>query len=40
MNDVKRVLKEGKDNVLSVGGHELLDSSYLSVLRDDDYWGM
>ena len=40
INDVRRVLREGKDNVLSVGGNKLLDSSYLSGLKGDTYWGM
>ena len=40
MNDVRRVLKEGKENVVSVGGNKLLDSSCLSGLKGNTYWGM
>ena len=40
MNDVQRVLNEGKENVLSVGGNKLLDSSCLSGLKGNTYWGM
>ena len=40
MNDVRRVLKEGKENVLSVVGEKLLDSSCLSGLKGNTYWGM
>ena len=40
MNDVRRVLKEGKENVVSIDGNKLLDSSCLSGLKGNTYWGM
>ena len=40
VNDVQRVIREGKQYVLSVDGKELLDSSYLAVLKQHTYWGM
>ena len=40
MNDIQRVLEEGKANVVSCGGRGFLDSSYPSVLRGGTYFGM
>ena len=39
INDVERVIREGKKKVVSINGQAFLDSSHLCVLKNFTYWG-
>ena len=39
IDDVERVIREGKKKVISVNGQAFLDSSHLCVLKKYTYWG-
>ena len=39
INDVERVMKEGKKKVVSVSGKNFLDSSHFVILKKFAYWG-
>ena len=38
--EIERVIKEGKEGVVSVSGRTLLDSSHLDIIRKYSFWGM
>ena len=40
ISEVERVIREGKESVVSVNGRTLLDSSHLFILKKLTYWGM
>ena len=39
INDIERVIKEGKKKVVSVSGRNFLDSSHFVILKKFAYWG-
>ena len=39
IHDIERVIRQRKNEVMSVGGHNSLDASHLRILRRHSYWG-
>ena len=39
INDIERVIREGKKSVVSVSGHKSIKSSQLLMLKNFSYWG-